>query len=458
MNVQSVERPRQVPRPYQVDDLGMYINNLRILNRSEPATGKTLPTCLLFQYVWDYEKKAGLFVSTKSILRKNQRELIDSTDFTLEDTWVFDPLKLPKHKVKVIFVTMDSLKRYSNLILSWLAAPCGLLAGDEWHLYCSTNDSARTQFAYQVMKEIPRFVPMTGTPIRGRMSSAYPMVQLIEPVYYGDYSMFMSYHAEYDIVKRKVTGWRNFEKLETILNHHSINHTFKEIYGEENKVIIPVSIEMGEKQRKLYKQFEEFAWVELNDEEILTAETPGVHTIRCRQILGHPEKFGLAKDNDFTAKDQWIMDEILGGQFKKVMFFSALVPEQERLYRHMTAMGLRVGLINGSTSLDERSRIDEQIQSGDLDFVIASPIAAGVGFNWGCMEAAVYLTIDYMDDSFIQSYRRGIRGARETALRIYLLRYLDSIEYRMWQIIEQKSVITFKVDPSREVLTGLSVV
>jgi hypothetical protein len=56
-----------------------------------------------------------------------------------------------------------------------------------------------------------------------------------------------------------------------------------------------------------------------------------------------------------------------------------------------------------------------------------------------------------MDDSFVQAYRRGIRGARTSALLIYVLEYRDSIDQRIMQIIEQKSREAHKVDPTKEI-------
>lgn len=453
--------PKKDLREYQIDDLATLINNPRHLNRSEPATGKTGSAVTLIEYVWQYEHASTVFVNTSSIAAKNKAEILAHTrGLEPDQIWFFDPKKPPKSPPAVVMITADSLARHWDKLPAMMDKPIGLALCDEQHLYYSTHGSARTQAFYQFMKrvKVPRYVPLTGSIIRGRMDSAYPTIQLIEPSYYGDHTYFKMIHGVWDLETNKLIDWQNYERLELILNAHSINRTFTEVYGEENKLIIPVSIPIKfGKQEEAYRQFEREAFLELDAGDILTATEPGVFVTRCRQILSHPHTLvGLVKEGETTAKEDWLFDEILGGQYTCGMIFSPLVPEQQRIYQMMLDRGFRVALINGAVSMNDRAEINDRLERRELDYVIASPITAGVGFNWGHMEFAVFLGCDYMDDSFYQGYRRGIRGVRETPLRIYLARYLNTIEYRMWQIIERKSEIAHLVDPKREKLTGLS--
>lgn len=446
-------------RPYQIEDLAFYINNPRVLNRSEPATGKTAPSCAMAEYVWRYENGATLFIQPKSIIRKNFYEMLECTScFDEDDLFIFDPKKIAKLKrrPKVILTTADTLARHWGLIKEIVAAPIKLCLADETHLYFSTASSKRTQFWMGVMKEIPRMVAMTGTPIRGRMDSIYPIIQAIEPRYYGTHERFIAEHAIKDFYTNNIIGWTRHDKLGRILLKHGINRTFKECYGAEKKVIIPVTLDLPPQQRKVYDEFHEKAMLELNDDEVLTASNMGVHTIRCRQLLAHPETMLLSGwKPEANQKDQWVLDEICEN-YETALLFCTLVAEQERLYKLLTSKGYRVGLINGSVSLNRRAEIDRMFQCGELDYIVASPATAGVGFNWQRADCVVFVSSDYMDDNIVQAYRRAIRGIRETALPIYVLRYDDSVDFRILEIVEKKSALAAKVDPSRDVLTGLS--
>ena len=84
--------------------------------------------------------------------------------------------------------------------------------------------------------------------------------------------------------------------------------------------------------------------------------------------------------------------------------------------------------------------------------MVASPATAGVGFDMPVLDHVVFVTPDYQDVNWIQGYRRGIRGQRDTALLVTTLEYRNTIEGRQYQIISQKSELAHQVDPSRPIL------
>lgn len=447
-------------RAYQVEDLAYMINNPRVINRSEPATGKTGPACAYLEYVWKYEEGCSIMLQPKSIIRKNYDEILAfTTCFEPEDLFIWDPKKVSKltRPPKVILTTADSLTRHWGLMKTLTAKPVKLLVGDEWHLYYSTDESKRTQFLYQVMRDIPRLLAMTGTAIRGRMDSAYPIIQLIEPRYYGTYQRFIAEHAVISLWDGSITGWTNHAKLGRILLHHGINRTFAECYGKESKCIIPVHIDMTPQQAKVYQEFHDKAMLELHDEDVLTASSEGVAVIRCRQLLAHPEHMRIADwKPEHNAKDQWLLDEITS-QYETGLVFATLKPEQNRIRAVLEREGLRVAMINGDVSMTKRAEIDAKFQRGEIDWIVASPATAGVGFNWQRAAVVVFTSPSYMDDEIVQAYRRAIRGIRETPLPIYLPQYTGTVEDRILEIVEEKSRLAAKVDPTREPLTGLRV-
>jgi uncharacterized FAD-dependent dehydrogenase len=76
-----------------------------------------------------------------------------------------------------------------------------------------------------------------------------------------------------------------------------------------------------------------------------------------------------------------------------------------------------------------------------------------VGFNWGFLRKIVFASIDYQDSNFIQAYRRGVRGKRDTPLLVYVLEYRKSIEQRIFQIVNRKSLDAQKITSHKKVLT-----
>jgi len=263
----------------------------------------------------------------------------------------------------------------------------------------------------------------------------------------------MSQHAVKDAFTGEVLGWCNEAKINAILNIHSVNYLFRDVYGDPDFVYLPTHVEINDKHQKYYKEFEQFANIELDDESVLYATEAGVQTLRCRQILSNPEVLGL-KIPEY-GKDEWIFENLLNGDYQKVVLFSALQGEQVRLARKAEERGFKVGLINGTVSTDKRGQIDKAFRDGDLQVIVASPATAGVGLNWHNCEVAAFVSIDYMDDNITQATFRFIRGKREKTIPIYLLRYKNTIEDKIYGIVQQKSELAARADSSRKPLRGL---
>ena len=441
-------------RPHQVDTLAFYIANKNCLNRSEPATGKTAPSCVMAKFVNENENGSTVFVMPKSLLVKNEEEI---TNWTGLKTLIYrGKPTLDKWKGEtydVILTTADTFANHFEQILKMLAKKFTLLIADETHLYWSSAKAKRTQFILAHCRKIPRNIWLTGTVIRGRLDSAFPVIQMIEPRYYGNHQTFMNQHSIQDSFTGEVIGWCNEAKINAILKIHSVNYLFRDVYGDPDYIYLPTHVDIDSKHYKAYKEFEEFANLELDDDSILYATEAGVQTIRCRQILGCPEVLGL-KIADY-GKDDWIFENLLNGDYQKVVLFSAMQGEQIRLVRKIKERGFKVGLINGTVDGNKRGQIDKAFREGDLQVIVASPATAGVGLNWHNCEVAAFVSIDYMDDNITQATFRFIRGKRDKTIPIYLLKYKNTIEDKIYGIVYQKSLLASKADSSRKPLQGL---
>ena len=311
-------------RPYQVEDLSFYISNKKCLNRSDVGTGKTASVCVMFKYVNDYEHGSSIWVMPKSLLGKNKEELENWTGLSVliyrgkptQQKWRGE-------QFDIILTTADTLMNHFETIRLMLKKKLTLIACDESHLYYSSITSKRCEFFVALSRKIERVVFLTATVIRGRLDSAFPILHTIEPRYYGHHRAFMDAHAIRDAFTSSIIGWRNSEKVGKLLERHSISHTFEEIYGDRNLVYLPVTVELDPKHRKMYEQFEQMAMLELEDESVLSATEAGVYTIRCRQILAAPELLGLKVAE--IGKDTWLFENILGGQFERVVILVLLL-------------------------------------------------------------------------------------------------------------------------------------
>lgn len=350
---------------------------------------------------------------------------------------------------KVILTTFAFLREHWSHMLK-CHPDINLLMIDEAHLGVKRPGSGVCTAMWFVNHHVDRFYPMTGSLPDGQLDSLYPIIQAIEPLYYGSHEAFLDKHAVFIDERGRVHGWKNIADLKSILQRHSTCRTFTECYGDEPAAFFHDLIELGDRCREEYDKFHSEAMLELEDGNVLDGTLPGVAVIRARQILAHPETMGLAK-GEVTGKDERL--KIFANEGQKMLVFAALKPEQRRCVEVLEAEGLRVGLINSDVPKKDRDRIDLVFRQGHLDAIVASGPTAGVGYDWEIADHVVFVSVDYQDVNFLQAYRRASRGTRTTTLRVTSLEYEDTIDGRLYQILAEKSALANSVDETRTVLS-----
>jgi hypothetical protein len=337
------------------------------------------------------------------------------------------------------------------------------LAVDELHMGYGGIDSQNTGALYGTMAKCSNFIGMTGTLLNGKLDSVYPAIHVIEPGYYPrGYSDFRNQHVAFEDDYGRVLSWKNEAKVGQILLNHGVRRTFEEVYGKEDVVFQPADVDMNPLMREAYDEFHEAAMLELSDGRFLDGSLPGVATIRARQIIAHPEVFGLCKGEQ-TGKDEWLEIQVHDAiqRQENLLIFSVHIAEQERIVELLKRMGRRPGLMNSKTSGAKRDAIDLAFQGIDkngkwigrgLDDVVGSPLTMSVGWNWEHVNHVIPVSYDYQDVTWLQGYRRASRGTRKSTLRVTFPRYHDSVDYRVLEIIHEKSVLANKVDPTRPIL------
>lgn len=456
-------------RDYQIADLAYYIARPKCFNLSDPGTGKTPSVCVYQQYLWEHCQVASVWVQPKGLMAKNKRELLRFTDLKPEDIVIVDgtPEQVEAALKSDAKIFLMGFRRWT---LSWKSLPKRVRAVivDESHRGFKNADSSACQALFEAFrtKRMEYFLAMTGTLISGDLTSAYPMIHVVEPRYYMSVKHFLNYHTVKNF-EGKVIGWRNHEKISRILGTHGIRRTFKDVFGEQEIVHQCEAAELSPKQEEYYRQFEEEAILEL-EKFFLDGTQPGVGFIRARQLLEHPNRFpditnpGEFLDlipNELSGKEMLLEQHLLDHQTTgmPLIIFSPLVPQQIRISELCKRLKLSHRMMNGSIKMSERDTIDKDFQAGKFQVLIASPAVCDVGYNWQYLggkelDHIIFMAPDYLDSTINQAIGRGVRGKRETPLRVTYLYYPDTIDMRVFQIVHRKSVDAHLVDSNRPVL------
>jgi hypothetical protein len=447
-------------RDYQINDLAVAIKNPRSFNLSEPGTGKTPTFCALAWYYWSKLKKKTIIVQPNHLRDKNRLEVLRFSGFKPNEVKVIErvdeilgPRKrqdypeadqetgyinyLDDPNLKVIIVGFTFLKTYWEEIVEY-HPEVDLVIIDEGHLGYKTYNSKASKELYNLMDRTKGFYYCTGSPIDGRLDSAFTAIHIIAPQYYGSYRGFRAQHAGFEDDYGNVLYWINEEKVTEIFNRHGVLHRWVDVYGEQGRNIeIIDDLKMSPKMEEAYREFEQMACVEL-DNMFLEGSNPGVAAMRARQIINCPHIFGI---DEKTPKQQYLEGIAESG----TVVFGSMPAEVDAAAAILREMDLKVGVMHGEVSHKKRVQIDKDYRDGILDCIVATPAVAATGWNWQRTKNIVYLSLDYKDSNVEQSIKRGERELRELPLNIYFLEYEDSVDQKVRKIVVKKENLTESV-------------
>jgi hypothetical protein len=439
-------------------------------NLSDPGAGKTPPTNVHLWHVWEDYGVKSIFLMPTSLFEQNRDSLLEFTHFKPEQVVIVEGTPAKREKIMsskdaVVFIgsfnfftqtgkpsspspsNYDTLKKYHRI---------DALAVDEWHKGFKGITARRTQalIYYLHTQPIPIFLPLTGTAVDGHLDSVYPLIHALEPRYYLNHKDFLRQHAVYDFWGEKIIRWENVDKVKQILERHCIRHSFEEVHGKDATVIVPQPFAMSKKHFDLYRKFESSGVFETDSGFVECAA--GTFTLRQRQLCNCPEllveklgcNFGeieLMKDDGFSVNVSAAMQRDM--QF---VTYAAFHAEQERLATIAERDGARVEIMNGDNT-KHHSRIDKAYLAGEIDGLICSAEAVGVGFNWRPTGMMMFYSCDYKDTNIVQGIRRGVREKREIPLLVYMMYYKGTVEEDVLAVVESKMRLANKTDATRQV-------
>lgn len=447
-------------KPHQIEDLAVAIKKVRSFNLGEPGTQKTGTFCALAWYYWSRKQKKTIVVQPNHLRDKNRLEMIRFTGFEPNEVAVIErvdetlgPRKrkevpaacqetgyinyLDNPDLKVIVVGFTFLKNYWREIIKH-HPEVDLVIVDEGHESYKTYNSKASVELYKLMDRTTGFYYCTGTPIDGRLDSAFVPIHIIEPKYYGSYQGFLAQHAGFIDDYGKVLNWLGEDKVTKIFNKHGVRRLWVDVHGEQKRNVELIDdIEMSGKMEEAYREFEQMACVEL-DNMFLEGSNPGVATMRARQIINCPHVFGI---DEKTPKQAYLE----GLAQKGMLVFGSMPEEVEAAAQVLRGLGLKVGVMHGGVSHAKRVQIDTDYQNGKLDAICATPAVSATGWNWQRTQVIVYLSLDYRDSNLEQSIKRSERELRDSPVNIYFLEYADSVDQRVRKIVLKKENLTMSV-------------
>ena len=193
----------------------------------------------------------------------------------------------------------------------------------------------------------------------------------------------------------------------------------------ETEMAAEVSVAVKlEEQAKSVSEEEKDKKKEIQKQLITTAAHILTKIIRLNQLTG-----GFIVDDDESepypidkAKIEAVLEilEELGD--KKVIIWGNYKYEILRLYKEIAKAGYKVAYITGDVSVKKRKEILSDFQNGDLQVLIANPATLSTGVTLTATDVAIYYSLTYKLEDFLQSQDRIHRiGQKSKSVTYYIL-------------------------------------
>lgn len=291
-----------------------------------------------------------------------------------------------------------------------------------------------------------RFI-LTGTPVTNAPLDAYNQFAFLDSsiLFFYSYFAFRNYYAV--MVERRINGrsfkdivaYKNLDELVARVQPHSFMIKKSECLDLPDKVYETREIEMTPEQDKIYTTLAKELVSEINSTETCVVSNILTKLLRLQQILGGNAvaESGVnvpIKENK-TAELLDVMSEIGDA---KVVIWARFVAEIRKLEAVLNGAGYKTKSIHGEVKNDERQKIVDEINNGDLRCVVCQQQTAGFGLNITGANVAIYFSNDWSLQNRQQSEDRIHRIGQTKSVTIVDIVHKHTLEENIIAALKTK--------------------
>ena len=358
---------------------------------------------------------------------------------------------------RMLILNYDRLQAWREALCSH---PWSLLICDESH-YLKNSRSARSQAALAVRSKSRRTVLLSGTPAANGIHDLWHQLHLIDPgTWSGTERGYRGFTARYAGGHQSKWGWqlrpdraaaKSLKDLgEEIIGTFVARRTKEQVLPDlPAKTRATVQLDVTSMDCSEYV-------AQLDLLEVLRSTLKASHDEATRmeiqgQILGGMgqlrEILGRAKlDTAIHWCNETLVDEAL-------VVFAYHKSVQAGALAALTLQGRRVGSILGSDSPEDRQTAVDRFQGGELDVLVCSILAAGVGLTLTRASHVVFLERTYRPSDLDQAEDRIHRIGQDRPCWAWYLDATGTLDDTLRDVVEAKRANQSLVLDGREVRT-----
>ncbi len=403
------------------DDMGLG-KTIQVLALHAEVDGPTLVVCPT-SLITNWEREAAQFVPDANVVRYHGSNR-----------------QLPDHlEPNTIVLTTYGVVRSDGEALGervW-----NLVVADEAQAF--KNPKSRTAKAMAVLGGRVR-VALTGTPVENKLLELWSITSWVMPGYLGTISEFRRMYST--PIERDVD-----EKARLRLKHRMAplllrrRKTDPGIAPElpdklERDVVVPLSKE----QVTLYKAVADQALEDLRSasDEISRQGMVLKMLTALKQITNHPANY-LGETEPLANRSGKLdaLVELLGGASdsgESTLVFTQYVRMGNLIGDYCGSQGFTTGFLHGGCSVNERKKLVERFQSGELPVLILSLKAGGTGLNLTAASHVIHYDRWWNPAVEDQATDRAYRIGQDKTVNVHRLVTAGTVEDRIAVMLHQK--------------------
>lgn len=336
-----------------------------------------------------------------------------------------------------------------KLMDGWLA-----VLADEVHR-AKNPKAQQTQGLHRTCGKV--MIGMTGTPLMNSPDELWSVLHWLYPMEYTSYwDFFYKYVQFYENAweGKVITGVNNPDALRFELKDRLVRRTAA-ILGLKGRKRIYYTLTLNPKQQKLYDDAEKAMWLEVEKQieegneaairfaqeaesgatssSLMRIPNGAARMVRLQQIIENSANVGGDDDSalmddfeqkvaDAGPKQQWVA----GFKFKLSCELM-----RDRLEKH----GVKVGLYTGDVDPQDRTKLEDEFQKGDIDVIVGTIAALKEGITLTSAHLMFQATEDHVPANNEQFESRCDRLGQQELVRI-------------WKPQAENTVATDKVRPN----------
>jgi SNF2 family DNA or RNA helicase len=424
---------------HQIETMNFILANPKCFVFDEIGTGKTISLLETIDLLLFCKKISQVLVIApisvmKSVWVQHILQYYPHRTFSVLHASKKRRLELLKEDTRIHIINPDGIKVIHDELM---AKKYDMIVIDESTVFAA-HTSDRTKAAWQLCRPAKSVVCMTGEPTPNDLLQSYSQAKL---VHFENPKFFTRFR---DKIKTRFDEFTYFDKPNAVRDVHeilqpAIRHSQKDCLDLPPCSVETLDIELTSEQKKLYKDMEKEYLAFLNDKTV-TAANAAVKVTKLMQISA-----GLLIDNsgegiEVNHKSRLvelmrIFDQL---ERKKLIVFANFTMSVNTLVTSFAGIAKK---IDGSVKPNDRVKIIEEFQHGDLEVLIGQPKAISHGVNLQTGNNLVWWSPVLSNETYNQCNGRIRRAGQTRPQRIFRLQS-TRIERYIYSLLERKQKVS----------------